>query len=91
MGNGACTIEAPGQRLTLYRVFFWFGEHYSGTLLTQAIVMIVVQIAMLKVALDNRPSPGGRNGIEHAPFSGAGASVGSSRPYEFWQWKNTKP
>ncbi|KAJ5795233.1 hypothetical protein N7457_001832 [Penicillium paradoxum] len=75
---------------SILKVFFWFGEYYSGTLLTQAIVMIVVQIAMLKVALDNRPSTGGRNGIEHTPFSG-GADGGFSRPYEFWQWKNTKP
>jgi hypothetical protein len=58
--------------------------------LTQAVVMIVVQMTMLKVALDNRPSPGGLNGIEHAPFSG-GSDSGFSRPYEFWQWKNTKP
>lgn len=72
------------------RVFYWFGEYYSATLLTQAVVMIVVQMTMLKVALDNRPSPGGLNGIEHAPFS-HGSDSGPSRPYEFWQWKNTKP
>jgi hypothetical protein len=72
------------------RVYYWFGEYYSGTLLTQAIVMIIVQLVMLKVALDNRPSTGGRNGIEHAPFSGAGSNA-TARPYEFWQWKNDKP
>lgn len=79
------------QSVDILRVFFWFGEHYSGTLLTQAIVMIVVQIAMLKVALDNRPSAGVRNGIEHTPFSGGNSDGSSSRPYEFWQWKATKP
>jgi len=52
--------------------------------------MIIVQSAMLKVALDNRPPTGGRNGIEHAPFSGVD-STAASRPYEFWQWKNDKP
>jgi hypothetical protein len=52
--------------------------------------MIIVQLVMLKVALDNRPSTGGRNGIEHAPFSGAGSNA-TARPYEFWQWKNDKP
>ncbi|KAJ5146444.1 uncharacterized protein N7515_001008 [Penicillium bovifimosum] len=76
---------------SILKVFFWFGEYYSATLLTQAIVMIAVQIAMLKVALDNRPSPSGRNGIEHAPFSGAVSESKSARPYEFWQWQNTKP
>ncbi|CAI7601568.1 unnamed protein product [Penicillium glandicola] len=75
----------------MIRVFYWFGEYYSGTLLTQAIVMIVVQLTMLKVALDNRPSTGGRNGIEHTPFSGGNSDGSSSRPYEFWQWKTTKP
>lgn len=53
--------------------------------------MIGVQIVLLKVALDNRPSPGIRNGIEHAPFSDAGHGKGFSRPYDFWQWKNAKP
>ncbi|KAJ5563009.1 hypothetical protein N7535_002545 [Penicillium sp. DV-2018c] len=76
---------------SILKIFFWFGEYYSATLLTQAIVMIAVQMAMLKVALDNRPSPSGRSGIEHAPFSGAVSDLKSSRPYEFWQWKNTKP
>ena len=77
--------------VNIIRIFFWFGEYYSRTLLTQAIVMIVVQITMLKVALDNRPSAGVRNGIEHTPFSGGNSDGSSSRPYEFWQWKATKP
>jgi hypothetical protein len=53
--------------------------------------MIVVQMALLKVALDNRPASGTKNGIEHAPFSGVGSDGGFARPYEFWQWKGTKP
>ncbi|CAG7962875.1 unnamed protein product [Penicillium nalgiovense] len=78
---------------SILKIFYWFGEYYSGTLLTQAIVMIVVQMTMLKVALDNRPSAGVRNGIEHTPFSGGNPDGSSSslRPYEFWQWKATKP
>ena len=52
--------------------------------------MIGVQIVLLKVALDNRPSPGAKSGIEHAPFSNLDEG-GFSRPYEFWQWKNAKP
>ncbi|KAJ6034372.1 hypothetical protein N7499_001578 [Penicillium canescens] len=83
-------VTSPSRPTPTKSVFYWFGEYYSATLLTQAVVMIVVQMTMLKVALDNRPSPGGLNGIEHAPFSG-GSDSGSSRPYEFWQWKNTKP
>ncbi|KAJ5837008.1 hypothetical protein N7447_003034 [Penicillium robsamsonii] len=76
---------------SILKIFYWFGEYYSGTLLTQAIVMIVVQVTLLKVALDNRPSAGGRHGIEHAPFSGGNSDGSSSRPYEFWQWRDTKP
>ncbi|KAJ6185422.1 hypothetical protein N7519_006723 [Penicillium mononematosum] len=76
---------------SILKIFYWFGEHYSGTLLTQAIVMIVVQMTMLKVALNNRPSAGVRNGIEHTPFSGGNSDGSSLRPYEFWQWKAAKP
>jgi hypothetical protein len=74
----------------LSRVFYWFGEYYSKALLAQAIVMILVQMALLKVALDNRPAVGAKHGIEHTPFSG-GSQGGFDRPYDFWQWKNTKP
>ncbi|KAJ5223739.1 hypothetical protein N7468_008281 [Penicillium chermesinum] len=75
---------------SILKVFFWFGEYYSKALLAQAVVMIATQLALLKVALDNRPSSGLRNGIEHTPFSGV-TSGSSTRPYEFWQWTNTKP
>ena len=71
------------------RVFYWFGEYYSRALLAQAVVMIIVQSALLKVALDNRPATGAKNGIEHTPFSSG--HNGFTRPYDFWQWKSTKP
>ncbi|KAJ5647262.1 hypothetical protein N7490_003634 [Penicillium lividum] len=74
---------------SILKVFYWFGEYYSKALLAQAMVMIMVQSALLKVALDNRPATGAKNGIEHTPFSGN--SGGFTRPYEFWQWKSTKP
>lgn len=86
----ACPNHRLGSEVDIIRVYYWFGEYYSATLLTQAIVMIVVQSVLLKVALDNRPSSGGRHGIEHAPFSDAGSNA-PTRPYEFWQWKNDKP
>ncbi|OOQ85593.1 PQ loop repeat protein [Penicillium brasilianum] len=75
---------------SILKVFYWFGEYYSKALLAQAVVMIFVQMALLKVALDNRPAVGAKNGIEHTPFSG-GSHGGFNRPYDFWQWKNTKP
>lgn len=53
--------------------------------------MIGVQMVLLKVALDNRPSAGARDGVEHVPFSNPDNSAGFARPYEFWQWKSAKP
>ncbi|KAJ5099622.1 hypothetical protein N7532_006623 [Penicillium argentinense] len=70
---------------SILKVFYWFGEYYSGALLAQAVVMIAVQAALLKVALDNRP----KDAAEHAPFSGV--KDGFQRPYKFWQWRDTKP
>jgi hypothetical protein len=71
-------------------LFYWFGAYYSFPLLVQAVVMIGVQIILLKVALENRPPPSLKHGIEHAPFSGQ-AHSGFKRPYDFWQWKATRP
>lgn len=54
--------------------------------------MIAVQVVLLKVALDHRPSPGVKDGIEHVPFSAhAAESSGAWRPYNFWQWRSTSP
>lgn len=48
---------------------------------------------MLKVALENRPSLGVRDGVEHIPFAGhnPGSSSWYTRPYNFWQWRATRP
>ena len=72
------------------RVFFWFGDYYNVALLAQAVLTIFVQIILLKVALDNRPTPGQKSGVEHIPFSGAN-DRGFVRPYDFWQWRSPKP
>lgn len=71
------------------RVFFWFGDYYSVTLLAQAVLTIGVQFVLLKVALDNRPAPGQKSGVAHIPFSGAEDRF--VRPYDFWQWKHARP
>lgn len=79
------------------RIFYWFGAYYSLSLLTQAILMIVVQSILLKVALDNRPPSGMRDGLEHAPFSGYNHEgilrqiLSGKRPYQFWQWPSARP
>lgn len=74
-----------------HRVFYWFGDYYSLSLLTQAIIMIAVQMVLLKVALDNRPLAGAKNGVEHVPFSNVDSEKTGARPYDFWQWKSAKP
>ncbi|KAL4870255.1 hypothetical protein BDV12DRAFT_63702 [Aspergillus spectabilis] len=74
---------------SILKVFYWFGDHFPTALLAQAVIMIAVQLVLLKVALDNRPAPGQRSGLEHIPFSSD--DKGFVRPYDFWQWKNARP
>lgn len=74
---------------SILKVFFWFGDYYSVALLAQAVLTIGVQFVLLKVALDNRPAPGQKSGVAHIPFSGAEDRF--VRPYDFWQWKHTRP
>ncbi|KAF7504780.1 hypothetical protein GJ744_001713 [Endocarpon pusillum] len=45
---------------SILKILYWFGEYYSLSLLTQAILMLFVQSILLKVALDNRPPIGMR-------------------------------
>jgi hypothetical protein len=84
-------------------VFYWFGAYYDKSLLAQASLMIVVQLILLKVALDNRAPAGEKGGVGHQPFQGyAHNSPGHKgmlwdflmegrRPFGFWQWNATKP
>jgi hypothetical protein len=59
--------------------------------------MIGVQLVLLKVALDNRPTSGLKDSIEHAPFSTYTSDPSSTttpfspRPYNFWLWRSPKP
>lgn len=59
--------------------------------------MIVMQVILLKVALDNRPPIGAKNGLEHMPFSNHAAPgtlqslISGRRPYDFWQWTSSRP
>jgi solute carrier family 66, member 2 len=65
-------------------VYYWFGTHFSTSLLVQALLTIVVHILLLHVALDHRPPLS-----THQPF--AHATAGAGRPYDFWQWRSTRP
>jgi hypothetical protein len=80
-----------------FRVFYWFGAYYSTSLLAQAVLMIIVQSILLKVALDHRAPAGAKGAVEHAPFSDYStggtlhAILSGRRPYDFWRWSSARP
>ena len=67
---------------SILKIFYWPGARYDVALLVQAMIMIVVQIILLKVALDNRPSWRGEG-----PF----APTVDGRPFQFWRWRLQRP
>ncbi|KAI9880914.1 MAG: hypothetical protein M1830_009982 [Pleopsidium flavum] len=77
---------------SLLKVFYWFGARFDASLLIQACIMIGVQIVLLKVALEHRPPPSIKGGIEGMPFVGAReGEMGVKRPWNFWQWRSPRP
>lgn len=53
--------------------------------------MIIVQIGLLKVALDYRPPPPTKGGEAGLPFAGGDDTLfGFQRPYNFWQWRSPR-
>ena len=52
------SLDIPFIMLTasVLKIFYWPGARYDAALLIQAVIMVVVQIILLKVALDNRPA-----------------------------------
>jgi hypothetical protein len=68
---------------SILKVFYWFGSHFSTSLLVQAILMIGVHLLCLHVALTNRPP------MSHLPFQIHNNAW--KRPWDFWQWRNLRP
>ncbi|KAJ4377295.1 hypothetical protein N0V83_000119 [Neocucurbitaria cava] len=68
---------------SILKVFYWFGAHFSTSLLVQALLMITVHLLLLHVALTHRPPP------SHLPFQPSERKL--NRPYDFWQWRNPRP
>ncbi|KAF2754670.1 hypothetical protein EJ05DRAFT_479110 [Pseudovirgaria hyperparasitica] len=66
---------------SILKLFWWLGSRFAYSLLLQAILMILVQVALLQVALTYRAPP------SHLPFQ----QQQTRRPYDFWQWKATRP
>ncbi|CAK7207762.1 hypothetical protein SEUCBS139899_010575 [Sporothrix eucalyptigena] len=77
------------------RIFYYPGAHFDKALLVQSILMVIVQVVLLKIALDNRPPPSAKGGEAAVPFSGVNGSTSgglfATRPYNFWQWRSPKP
>lgn len=72
-------------------VFYYPGAKYDPSLLIQALIMIAMQLILLKVALDHRPSLS-RGGEGSAPFAASrDGDLGVKRPYNFWQWRSHRP
>ncbi|KAL1592969.1 hypothetical protein SLS59_009438 [Nothophoma quercina] len=72
---------------SILKIFYWFGAHFSTSLLIQALLTIAVQILLLHVALTHRAPPA----HTHQPFQHALAAQPRKRPYDFWQWRSTRP
>jgi hypothetical protein len=67
------------------RIFYYPGAKYDAALLVQSIIMVAMQVVLLKVALDHRPS----KGVDAAtPFARVHET---QRPFDFWQWRSPKP
>ncbi|ROT39129.1 PQ loop repeat protein [Sodiomyces alkalinus F11] len=78
---------------SMLKVFYWPGARFDNALLVQALIMIVMQTILLKIALDHRPSPASKGGEAAIPFSGVVNEDpwGSKRPFNFWQWRSPRP
>ena len=76
-------------------MFYWPGARFDSALLIQAFCNIVMQVILLKIALDHRPAPSSKGGEAALPFAGAHGTQdglwGLQRPYNFWQWRSPKP
>ena len=54
--------------------------------------MVIMQLLLLKIALDHRPGPASKGGDAAVPFAGTKEGFfEKQRPYQFWQWRSPKP
>ncbi|KAG9241580.1 hypothetical protein BJ878DRAFT_220835 [Calycina marina] len=73
---------------SMLRIFYYPGAKFDESLLIQSFIMIAIQVLLLKIGLEYRPSPSSKGGEGATPFS-AGNS-GMHRPFNFWKWKSHK-
>ena len=79
---------------SLLKLAYWPGARFAPSLVVQAVVTLAVQVVLLKVALDGRPSArrggwgGGRLG--GGPEEGEEEEEGKGRPWGFWRWREER-
>lgn len=75
------------------RIFYYPGARFDSALLIQSFLMVIMQVLLLKIALDHRPGPASKGGDAALPFAGASKEGfwERPRPYSFWQWRSPKP
>jgi hypothetical protein len=75
-----------------HRIFYYPGARFDTALLIQSFLMVIMQLLLLKIALDHRPGPASKGGDAAVPFAGAKEGIfEKQRPYQFWQWRSPKP
>lgn len=72
------------------RIFYYPGAKFDIALLIQSLVMTVMQVVLLKIALDHRPAPSSKGGDAAVPFAKINERE-RQRPFNFWQWRSPKP
>ncbi|KAK4670139.1 uncharacterized protein QC763_209080 [Podospora pseudopauciseta] len=75
---------------SLLRIFYYPGAKFDIALLIQSLVMTVMQVVLLKIALDHRPAPSSKGGDAAVPFAKVNERE-RQRPFNFWQWRSPKP
>lgn len=78
--------------MSIQRVFYYPGARFDTALLIQSFLMIIMQVLLLKIALDHRAPPASKGGEAALPFAGVqDGAWEAKRPYGFWQWRSPKP
>ncbi|PSR90763.1 hypothetical protein BD289DRAFT_430196 [Coniella lustricola] len=78
---------------SFFRIFYYPGARFDSALLVQSFLMVLMQLLLLKIALDHRPGPASKGGEAAVPFASASQEgfFERRRPYQFWQWRSPKP
>lgn len=77
---------------SMLRIFYYPGARFDTALLIQSFLMVFIQLIVLKIALEHRPPPASKGGEAATPFAGAHDGLWDRpRPYNFWQWRSTRP